>query len=53
MFVLVFIGLLDGSCVLSKLLTRSILSSCLIAVTDDEGDDGGDILLMSNEGLRG
>lgn len=52
MFVLVFRGLLDGSCVLSKLLIRSILSSCLIAVTDDEEEDGG-TLLMSNDGLRG
>ena len=44
---------------LSKLLTRSRLSSCL-AVTDDNDDDddedvggGGVTLLVSRDGLRG
>ena len=54
--VLLLTGLLEGSCVLSKLLTRSRLSSCL-AVTDDDNDEdvggGGVTLLVSRDGLSG
>ena len=60
MLLLVLIGLFDGSCVLSRLLTLSELSSCLPdtdADTDDDNEEGGEdgevTLLVSKDGLRG